>query len=197
MFFQCSYCWLGLEFTFIGSLLIVGTICFQELLLRTQAEHYHSEAIEQAKTLSGLIGKPSPNFVDYETPKGKLVSLDKFKGKYTYIDIWATWCGPCKAEIPYIKNFITTETAKKMNIVSISVDDQDATEEWKNMIIEKELSWSQLKADSSWKSSFITGFSINSIPRFILLDPKGIVVHPNAPRPSSEDFKTMIEELEI
>lgn len=165
--------------------------------LKDQLTAMHKAAVEEQKAFALLIGNPSPQFVNYTTPDDKLVSLAKFKGKYTYIDVWATWCGPCKVEIPHIISFLATENGKKINVISLSVDEEEATENWKKMVIEKEMTWPQLKADSSWNSSFITAYAINSIPRFILLDPKGNVVNPNAPRPSSEEFKTLIESLKL
>lgn len=161
------------------------------------AIQYHDQAVEKAKVLAELTGKPSPKFINYKTPEGKLVSLDQFKGKYTYIDIWATWCGPCKAEIPDMITFNNTEEANKINFISLSVDEEKAIEEWKKMVVEKEMTWHQLRADSAWNSDFIKAYSVNSIPRFILLDPKGNVVNPDAPRPSSEEFKTMIADLNL
>lgn len=158
----------------------------------------HAKAIEQQKVFDKLKGNPSPTFKDYLSSTGDLVSLDSFKGKYTYIDVWATWCKPCTDEIPYIKEFLNTEEAKKINVVSISVDKPKNEEKWKEMVAKEGVEqWHQLKADSAFNSSFIKEYDINSIPRFILLDPQGIVVNPNAPRPSSDEFKEMISELNI
>lgn len=158
---------------------------------------FHIKEIERVKTIELLKGKLSPSFVNYTTPDDQLVASDKYIGKYTYIDVWATWCAPCRAEIPAIKEFLTTENGTKINVLSISVDEEDATDKWKKMVVEEEMNWHQLKADSAWESGFIQAYAINSIPRFILLDPKGHVVNADAPRPSSEEFKTMIEELNL
>jgi thiol-disulfide isomerase/thioredoxin len=165
--------------------------------MEKSAVSMHNQMVEKAKVLATLTGNPSPNFENYKTPKDELVSLDQFKGKYTYIDVWATWCGPCKAEIPDMIAFNKTDDAKKMNFISLSVDEEKAIDAWKEMVVEKEMTWHQLRADSAWNSSFINAYSINSIPRFILIDPKGNVVNPDAPRPSSEKFKTMIAGLNL
>lgn len=164
---------------------------------KAYVQEMHASEVEKAKTLALLVGKPSPTFKDYLTPEDKNTSLSDFKGKYTYIDVWATWCGPCKAEIPSMTEFNATDAAKKINFISLSVDEEKAVDTWKEMVKEKEMTWHQLRADSAWNSSFIQAYAINSIPRFILLDPKGNVIDADAPRPSSEEFKTMIEGLEL
>ena len=166
-------------------------------LFAEQMRFFHINEVEKAKILDNLVGKPSPVFENYTTPEGELVSLDKFYGKYTYIDVWATWCKPCTAETPFLKEFMTTEAAKKMNIISLSVDEDKAVDKWKKMVKEEEMNWHQLRADSAWSSNFIKAYGINSIPRFILLDPNGTVINPDAPRPSFDQFKPMIDSLNL
>lgn len=155
-------------------------------------------------------GTPSPTFEGYENYKGGTTSLADFKGKYVYFDIWATWCGPCKAEIPSLKEVEKKYHGKNIEFVSISVDDgrgyRAATKEeaavaakegWKKMIVDMELGGTQLFSDKAWQSDFIQNYKIDGIPRFILVDPDGNIVTADAPRPSSDKLIELFDELKI
>jgi thiol-disulfide isomerase/thioredoxin len=138
-------------------------------------------------------GNPSPKFLDYEDNAGGTKSLEDLLGKYVYIDVWATWCGPCIAEIPSLKKVEAAFHGKNIQFLSISIDAEKDHDKWKKMIIDKELVGMQLMADNNWESQFVEDFMIKGIPRFILLDPKGNIITANAPRPSD---KKLIETLE-
>ena len=146
-------------------------------------------------------GSISPTFDDYENFNGKTTSLKDLKGSYVYIDVWATWCGPCKVEIPSLKKLENEFHGKNISFVSISIDDakrhagsmEQAHGKWKKMVEEEELGGIQLFAPDGWKSDFIEAYKIRGIPRFILVDPEGKIVSASAPRPSSE---TLIELFE-
>lgn len=146
-------------------------------------------------------GKSSPAFSNYENFKGGTTSLSDLKGKYVYLDIWATWCGPCKREIPHLKNLEKDFHGKNIEFVSISVDNVDGRrgshESWLKMVEEKQLGGIQLFADKDFKSDFIQAYNINSIPRFILVDPEGNIVEANALRPSNPELRTLFQELGI
>lgn len=150
-------------------------------------------------------GTPSPTFSDYENYDGTTTSLSDLAGKYVYIDVWATWCGPCKAEIPFLKEIEKEYHGKDIQFVSLSIDDDrshggswdKAREDWKAMIADKELGGIQLFAPKGWQTEFIQDYKINGIPRFILIDPAGNVVSPDAPRPSSDELKALFTELNI
>ncbi|RSK38560.1 TlpA family protein disulfide reductase [Mangrovimonas spongiae] len=151
-------------------------------------------------------GSPSPVFENYENHAGGTTSLSDLKGKYVYIDVWATWCGPCKAEIPYLKEVEKKYHDKNIEFVSISIDDakrsgggsmEKAKEKWSNMVEEKELGGIQLISDKNWQSEFVQNYKINGIPRFILIDPDGNIVSPDAPRPSSDALIKLFNELNI
>jgi thiol-disulfide isomerase/thioredoxin len=150
-------------------------------------------------------GSVSPTFAEYENFNGEKTSLSDLKGKYVYVDVWATWCGPCKAEIPSLKKVEKMYHGKNIAFVSVSIDDdrshggswEKANEDWKKMVEEKELGGIQLFAPKGWKSDFVREYKINGIPRFILIDPDGTVVTPSAPRPSSDALIKLFDEENI
>ncbi|TDI80296.1 MAG: TlpA family protein disulfide reductase [Bacteroidetes bacterium] len=140
-------------------------------------------------------GRPSPVFSNYENHSGGTTSLTDLKGKYVYIDVWATWCGPCKAEIPHLKKVEEDYREKNIEFVSVSIDRPKDHEKWVSMVTDKELSGIQLYADKDWESKFVKEYYIKGIPRFILIDPDGNIISPNAPRPSDPELRNLLEEL--
>ncbi len=139
-------------------------------------------------------GNPSPVF-DFENHKGGTTSLESLKGNYVYIDVWATWCGPCLREIPALKEVEKDYHDKNIKFVSISIDIPKDYEKWKTMVTEKELSGIQLISDNNWKSTFVQEYDILGIPRFILIDPQGNIVSSDAPRPSDSELRKTFDEL--
>lgn len=145
----------------------------------------------QIKKLNGSV---SPSFA-YENHKGGITKLEDFKGKYVYVDVWATWCAPCRAEIPFLKKTEEKFHGKNIEFVSISIDKEKDKEKWRTMVDEKQLGGVQLFADNDWNSQFVKDYGINGIPRFILIGPDGKVVNANADRPSSANLEKVLEEL--
>lgn len=148
-------------------------------------------------------GKPSPKFENYVAYKGAKKSLDSFKGKYVYIDVWATWCGPCIQQIPYLKKIEKEYHSKNIEFVSISTDEarrsggswEAAEKKWRNFVKDKQMSGVQLWSGEDY--SFQQAYQITGIPRFILIDPNGNIVEANAPRPSDPALKSLFSSLEI
>ena len=151
---------------------------------------YHTQIAGNKK----LNNSQAPNF-DYENHAGGKTSLESLKGKYVYIDVWATWCGPCRAEIPALKALEENMHGKNIEFVSISVDVDKDHEKWQKFVTEKALGGTQLYADKNWNSDFIQAFGINSIPRFLLIDPTGKVIDADAMRPSNGKLKEQLEGL--
>lgn len=139
-------------------------------------------------------GKPSPQFVNYENHKGGSTSLTDLKGKYVYVDVWATWCGPCIREIPSLKDVEKKFHNENIEFVSASIDEMKNHDKWKSMVTEKELGGTQLMADKAWQSEFVRDYGIDGIPRFILIDPDGNIVSADAPRPSNPKLIELLEQ---
>lgn len=151
---------------------------------------YHQEGLKTKK----LNGSLSPSF-EYDNYKGGKTKLEDFRGKYVYIDVWATWCGPCRAEIPFLKKLEEKYHEKNIVFVSLSIDQQKDVEKWKKFIKDKELGGVQVFADNDWNSQFVKDYNITGIPRFILIDPNGNIVKADAPRPSSPTIESEFDAL--
>lgn len=118
----------------------------------------------------------------YTDINGKKVSLADLKGKYVLIDVWATWCGPCVGEIPFLKKLEEKMHGMKITFVSLSVDQDKA--KWEEMVKKEKLGGVQLHTGGD--KAFMDAFGIKGIPRFILLDKKGMILSAKMIRPSKE-----------
>ncbi|WP_127845677.1 TlpA family protein disulfide reductase [Psychroflexus aestuariivivens] len=169
---------------------LIKQVTTHELFIE-RAEKKYQETVRFESLKKGNI---SPEF-SYENVNGEIISLKDLKGKYVYIDVWATWCAPCLKQIPYLKKLEHTYKDNNIVFVSISVDKKEVKKTWKQTIKDKKLTGIQLFADKSFDSDFMNAYAVNSIPRFILIDPKGKIINPEAPRPSFEKTKTLLDQL--
>ena len=154
-----------------------------------------SKVASSYKVLTKLTpGKASPKFI-YENYIGGMTGLEDLAGKIVYIDVWATWCGPCLREIPALKSLENDYYNKNIAFVSLSIDEKKDYQKWRTMIADKELTGIQLMADNNWNSSFVTSYGIKGIPRFILIDTVGNIINSDAPRPSNPEIRKILDEL--
>lgn len=138
------------------------------------------------------VGKPSPDFKGVDV-NGKEYTLADFRGKYVYIDVWATWCGPCRQEIPYLKKLDEDYKDAQIVFLSLSVDQDKA--KWEKMVKEQSMSGVQLHIGQN--SSFQQAYKIEGIPHFILLDREGRIIDKKMSRPSMDEVtRERIENLE-
>ena len=128
----------------------------------------------------------------FEDQDGVKVSSETFRGKYIYLDIWATWCGPCCAEIPHLQKLEQKFATRNIAFVSISCDRNK--EAWKKMIGEKQLGGIQLNGGEN--SDFMKAYMIRGIPRFILLDREGKILDADMSSPSDPRTAGVLEALE-
>lgn len=126
----------------------------------------------------------------YPDVNGKEVSLSDFKGKVVLVDVWATWCGPCRGEIPHLKKLEQEMHGTDVVFLGVSVDEAKDKQKWLDFIKKEELAGVQLLA-SGW-SKITKDYKITGIPRFMVFDKKGNIVSVDAPRPSNPELKKLL-----
>ena len=136
-------------------------------------------------------GRMSPGFraVDIE---GKTWTLNDFRGKYVYIDMWATWCAPCRQEMPHLKRLEAQFKDAQIVFLGLSVDSDKA--KWEKMASSGDLTGTQLYLGT--QSSFQEAYRIEGIPRFILLDKNGVIISNDMSRPSEPKTAETLNSLE-
>ena len=148
---------------------------------------------EYHKVIKSMDGEQVPDIM-LEQPDGKKVSIQSLRGKYTYIDIWATWCGPCCKEIPFVEKLVEQmKDNSRLQFVSFSVDaDREA---WKAKLEKDHPAWTQFILDEQNNQIFSDALGITGIPRFVVLGPDGTIVNQEAPRPSDPGIVDYLTEL--
>lgn len=136
-------------------------------------------------------GDTSPSFA-FNDINEKTITLEDFKGKYVYLDIWNTYCAPCLVEMPRFEALKEQFKGKNIAFVSICVNSKKET--WQKMIKDKKLSDVQLFTPTD-KTDFFKKYLVVSAPRYILIDPNGKVVNAYAKRPSDTKLIKQLESL--
>lgn len=151
---------------------------------------------QQKKELALLLRRASlqvagGSWIDFSYPdvNGKMHSLSENLGKVVLLDLWATWCAPCLAEVPALEKLEKEFQGKDVVFISLSLDTDKA--KWQNMVKQKQLSGVQLFSNS--EPRFMQDYEVTEIPRYIVFDKNGKTVNFNAPRPSDPKLKTLIE----
>jgi thiol-disulfide isomerase/thioredoxin len=156
---------------------------------------------EQRESLKGRLkditikkGDRQP-IIDFKFPdaNGKEIALSDFKGKVVYVDVWATWCGPCLAELPFLKELEKKYHDSGVVFLSVSTDKDADRGKWLAMLKEKEMGGIQVFAGDKARVHIIDPYKITGIPRFILVGKDGNLASDNAPRPSSIEIKALLD----
>lgn len=151
--------------------------------------HKYAYMVEAIKNTKRGMMAPEFFFTDRE---GKVHSSKEFLGKLVYIDCWATWCGPCCREIPYLEKRVAEYKGhEKVRFVSISMDsNRDA---WLRKLDKDQPQWEQYIVDKAQDAALSKSFGISGIPRFILLQADGTIADSDAFRPSDSDFHQQMD----
>lgn len=138
--------------------------------------------------------KPGRESADFSATgiDGRTYSLADFRGRYLYIDIWATWCQPCMMEMPHLKELEKKFEGRNITFLGLSTDSDKAR--WEAKVKSGDMTGVQLYLGD--RSDFLKAYAVNSIPRFILLDRDGRIINPEMSRPSADETATFISSLE-
>lgn len=136
----------------------------------------YKELVNDVRSANLKVGAIAPDITG-RTPDGKELSLSDFKGKYVFLDFWASWCAPCRREIPYLKEALAY-SGESDNLVVLSYSIDDEYEDWTGCIADNELThrnWVHISALKGWNSEGIKLFSVKGVPFTALIGPDGNV----------------------
>jgi thiol-disulfide isomerase/thioredoxin len=142
---------------------------------------------------TAYLGKSSYNF-SLPDSTGRMISMSDFKGKVVLIDVWATWCGPCKGQIPFLKEIEEDYRGNDgVVFVAISIDRERDKQKWVNMIKKENMRGIHLLDDMG--KSFGKKYGIVAVPRYMLLNKKGEWIEVRCPLPEAKkELKRYIDE---
>lgn len=119
------------------------------------------------------IGKFAPKFTQADT-SGNLVSLVQFKGRYTLLDFWASWCVPCRAENPNLK--MVYEKFKNLGFTVLGISLDKDKKSWLEAIRQDSLNWTHISDLNFWANPLVKLYGVHSVPANFLIDPNGKII---------------------
>ena len=157
----------------------------------------HSRASKYYRGLSGQVRLFPVAFEKgegcmLEDADGNVVEFSSFKGKYVYVDLWASWCGPCCKEVPHLQAL--EKELQNENVVFLSISTDTDKEAWKKKMVELGMHGNQLHDRDN---TLCNALNVKGIPFFLIYDKEGKLHTYKAMRPSSGDaLKAFLEALE-
>ena len=152
-------------------------------------EKMQHQLLAQHQLLNSLSrGKTAPDFKTAALNKDSF-SLKDFKGRYVVIDVWATWCIPCKVQSPNFERLAEQYTNSNLAFVALSIDDNKT--KWRNEANDRSARVLQLIADD--KNILEKDYGIETIPRFMLIGPDGKIINIQMPYPSDPLFEDLLK----
>ena len=140
------------------------------VLLLKQNYYYMDE-----KMKATAVGQKFTDF-EMQTPEGKTVKLSDYvgKGKVVLVDFWASWCGPCRREMPNLVEAYAKYKNKNFEIVGVSLD--QSADAWKEAIKKLNITWPQMSDLKYWNCEGAQLYAVSSIPHTVLIDGEGTIL---------------------
>jgi peroxiredoxin len=138
------------------------------------------------------VGNPAIP-IEVKTSGGKEITLETYRGKVLLLDFWASWCRPCRQEMPNVKKVYNEFNGKGFEILGVSLD--ESSKNFQSYVNKQDIVWPQIFDGKGWNSEVAKKYAVNSIPATFLLDRSGRVRFRNLRGDELyEAVKTLIEE---
>lgn len=166
----------------------LGKDILSEVFARTGDMHFRKQNsdpafFKQLETIKSLHDIPLTD------SKGKVHRLSGLKGKYVVVDFWGSWCGPCFANIPYLKRLMADMNGKQVEVefVSISIDTDAA--KWKEAMAKHDYPGLNLWDTTGLAASY---YKVPWVPKYVIIKPDGTLAYDDAPHPISGKLKPLL-----
>jgi peroxiredoxin len=139
----------------------------------TQIREAAQKIIDQMKATASVTVGSRPPAIQAKDLKGETQTLERYQGKVLLLDFWATWCGPCRTELPNVKSIYEKYHDRGFEVLAVSLDENRDTLE--RFVKAQSLPWPQLFDGKGWKNEIAQRYGVTSIPKMLLLDRSGVI----------------------
>ena len=147
---------------------------FRSIDLKNKENPFYKEIEMRVKGIeTTMIGRTIPDFKTTNTLDGKLFEFSSLRGKYVLIDFWGTWCGPCVAEMPKLKEY---QEKYNQKLVVLGINSGDSKEKIEKFIIPKQYNWKHLLSGNG-ADDFVLKFNVSGFPTKFIIDPLGNILY--------------------
>jgi thiol-disulfide isomerase/thioredoxin len=160
---------------------------------RATIDEIAKKQLEELKGVTAVaVGKPAPDVESY-TLDGKKVKLSDYKGKVVLLDMWATWCPPCRAMIPHERDMVAKMDKDKKPFVLVSVSADDKKEELEKFLEKEPMPWVHWW-DSGADNPVVKKFRVRAFPTLYLIDHTGVIRHKWVGKPDNDKLDKAVED---
>lgn len=165
-----------------------GLTALEEIVAQYKLDKKY--VLEFKRKKASVVGTPFPEHIHLRDLEGNKVDFSQFRGKYVYIDLWASWCAPCIKEIPHLKKIEHELQNKDVVFLSVSIDTNEQA--WHAKVKDLDMKGYQV---IDLQNDLPKALNISGIPFFVIYDKEGKLYKYSAPRPSKPETKKLLEGL--